>query len=807
MNNNKFKYTALSTAIVLALSACGGSDKDNGNTAQQIDRSPQAGVTQLENVKHWQTISGTIQASDPDSDNLSIAIFDGETEITPVDNVYTLPHGVLTLKSISTFDYLPLTGEAATIKYTVTAKGKSANGSIEIPASITDPLANQQWHLRNTEQSAFSQSEVLVEQMAKRRLGSSASEDELKAEEQKLRDSFVGSKIAGNDLNVAEAHALGITGKGIISVVVDHGTNIGHEDLSDNVLSGRSINLLPNASDPTDPTMTGYWTEQEDKDGNIEEVYEKNDIEAHGTAVSGLIAAKGWNGLGGRGVAPDSSLISINYLDYQRGGLIDLAIIHGMDGSGIRKDENVLFNRSYGYSPAHFLPENEVRESLFAYAPSTLRDGKGALSIVAAGNEFVNGSHNGDYCKRTNVASIGLGCIDVNVSQASRSPHSLTVAAVAANGKKSSYSSAGSALFISAPGGEYRAFAPAMVTTDEMTCLEGYSSFAGVEELYQYGSQAFVEAFANFNYPGHPQNANCNYTNTMNGTSSAAPNTSGVIALILEANPDLSARDIRHILATTAVKNDPENSQVKLTTPTGEFIAHLGWVKNAAGYHFNNYYGFGLANAGKAVKMAMNYKTDLGTQISSEWIDAGSQILETKIDANGFPELVAPTTPSLNLTIPDNDAQGVTHNIVLDDEMTVESMQFRFTISNPEMALYNNPSIPGDTASSAGTDLALEVTSPSGTKAIVLASKHAHLMPAILDGYYRSGYVQLPSVHFLSNAFYGEQAKGTWTVRAVDTDKPDQVNYLNRANKASIVFANSEPSTLEGWGLRVIGRK
>ena len=44
----------------------------------------------------------------------------------------------------------------------------------------------------------------------------------------------------------------------------------------------------------------------------------------------------------------------------------------------------------------------------------------------------------------------------------------------------------------------------------------------------------------------------------MNGTSSATPVTSGSLALILEANPNLTWRDVKYIIAKTATKVDPE---------------------------------------------------------------------------------------------------------------------------------------------------------------------------------------------------------------------------------------------------------
>ena len=37
----------------------------------------------------------------------------------------------------------------------------------------------------------------------------------------------------------------------------------------------------------------------------------------HGTSVAGIINSVGWNNIGGRGVAPEASLIGYNWLDHQ----------------------------------------------------------------------------------------------------------------------------------------------------------------------------------------------------------------------------------------------------------------------------------------------------------------------------------------------------------------------------------------------------------------------------------------------------------------------------------------------------------
>lgn len=79
------------------------------------------------------------------------------------------------------------------------------------------------------------------------------------------------------------------------------------------------------------------------------------------------------------------------------------------------------------------------------------------------------------------------------------------------------------------------------------------------------------------------------------GTSASAPLAAGIFALVLEANPDLTWRDAQHLLAWTA-------NPIPLRK-------NSGWRQNAAGFLFNNQFGFGLMNAETMVRAAINWKT------------------------------------------------------------------------------------------------------------------------------------------------------------------------------------------------------
>lgn len=75
------------------------------------------------------------------------------------------------------------------------------------------------------------------------------------------------------------------------------------------------------------------------------------------------------------------------------------------------------------------------------------------------------------------------------------------------------------------------------------------------------------------------------------GTSPAATIVSGIVALMLTANPKLNWLDVQYCLVASAVKVDPLDEL---------------WEQNGVGRWFNPKFGFGLVNAQKAVQEAVN---------------------------------------------------------------------------------------------------------------------------------------------------------------------------------------------------------
>ncbi|ENZ96782.1 extracellular serine protease [Xanthomonas fragariae] len=514
--------------------------------------------------------------------------------------------------------------------------------------------------------------------------------------------------VPGIDMDVDLLHALGIRGRGVRVGVVDDGLEIGHEDLLDNIIPNGSHNFGNGSHDPTptDPTF------------------------GHGTSVAGIIAAVGWNGRGGRGVAPEALLAGFDFLG--SGGSGSDAEVRYSWGDGPEARTLDIFNNSWGSVEVGY-PDFplEERQSWEALMRST-RGGLGGIYIKSAGNSFRRFRTRDAEGNIVNLCSdlsrtLNVGCMLANVDPLNNVPATIVVASVDATGKRASYSSSGSALWISGLGGEFgyqRKFSPnaaqtsspdtapfiydpAIVTTDLSGCSAGDNVDGTTVENALAGSTSKIDA-------------TCNYSALMNGTSAAAPTVSGVAALILSANPSLTARDVKYILAKTARQIDPWQPAAIYQGS----VIDPGWITNAAGHRFSNWYGFGLADGAAAVYEATYFKP-LPPLRDTQWVQstaAASQI--------GGP------------------ARPAKQHIRITQAMKVESVQLSLATS------HRTP-----------TNLRVVLESPSGTRSYVVTPF------SVLDAeaYAATGfYIDLTS----TNAFLDERAQGVWTLEVTDMSEP-----------------------------------
>lgn len=366
-------------------------------------------------------------------------------------------------------------------------------------------------------------------------------------------------------------------------------------------------------------------------------------------------------------------------------------------------------------------PSQSLLDQLFN-GVTNLRGGYGALYVNSSGNDYFNGSNgtgNLSYCGNgTNSSNYKISCYDAVFDNIFTSPYIIGVAALDANNIKAQYSTPGASIWISAYGGDfgyntnYAAGGtypytngevavpnmPAITTTDRSTCTNKSSNNEFVDSVNP-----------------HSDNPNCNYTNTMNGTSSAAPMVSGVIALMLEANNDLYWKDIKHILASTAVKVDSNFSADSING-----IDYVGWISNQAGFNFHPWYGFGAIDASAAVSEALAWGTQ-GKVLPSSTLSAWNSSAQGSVSLG--------------------EGLESTFSLIESGEGIVEHVLVALAIEHSEP-----------------NHLGFRLESPDGTISTLLTP-----LTAIGTDFSSSTFIYLPS-----NAFYGESKLGEWKLHTYD---------------------------------------
>ncbi len=466
----------------------------------------------------------------------------------------------------------------------------------------------------------------------------------------------------GKDINIKDVFSRSIQGQGVRIAVIDEEVDTTHEDLMGNLLNNEHRNYL-------------YFSDQ--NSSGWRNPYDAM-ASSHGTSVTGLIAAEAFNGIGLTGIAPLSKVAVFNFMNSNvnrtTAVMQDHISVPGFD----------IFNQSWGINFSTDKRPFNIDATYRTLMRNAAIDNNTVI-VRSAGNNF-----------EINIPSIA----DPN----NNTPFTLNTAALDAYGKVSSYSSAGSNLWIATPGGsKTESGEPTIISTDISSC--------------DYG-KAKSTATSSFDKGLTSTNSNCDYTSKFNGTSAAAPIASGVVALIKSANPNLNWREIKHILATTAkppvyVKRTPNG----YINPPAGIDANPSPATNKAGYTFHNDFGFGTIDAKAAVDMAESWNSN----------EFDSAMVNFSLSSQS------------DYLIPNNSSQGVTYNLSTSHDITIESVHLQLTINHPFHG-----------------DLGIKVISPQGTSSWILP---------INNGFTNSGDHRY---ELITNAFYKEKSVGAWKIIVYD---------------------------------------
>eukprot|EP00536_Pseudo-nitzschia_multiseries_P007897 jgi/Psemu1/256671/estExt_Genewise1Plus.C_1910029 len=355
-----------------------------------------------------------------------------------------------------------------------------------------------------------------------------------------------------------------------------------------------------------------------DRNNSNDEFYKRfnsnYDPHQHGTSVASIIGAAANNGECAVGVAPETTLSWCDGLQPDESFLE-----YRLDAMDVSQNsfEIDACTRSTRNKQCSYEGLSTTARRSISNGIRLGRNGLGIVYVFASGNAYYEGD-------------------DTNLKGYTTSRHTISVGAVGKDGIHTYYSTGGASLLLSAPAGDS-------------------------EDL-----QKHIVAKVG---------GGCTSTNI--GTSFASPVVSGVVALMLEINPELGWRDVQGILAQSAtpVRQDPFDRTS---------------VVNGAGLWHSNLYGFGIVNAHRAVELAKTWTNYGEEQVFA--VDSGP--LNYPIFDRSDP--ATPTTASLHI-VPNTREET------------------SFVVESVELLL--------DVVHISRGDLKIALTSPSGTESVLHPGK------------------------------------------------------------------------------------
>lgn len=432
----------------------------------------------------------------------------------------------------------------------------------------------------------------------------------------------------------------------------------------------------PDFDGPNKFKAWGYFNGQQlitnaDFQANPNLMYESGND--HGTSCAGVIAGEA-DAVKTVGAAPGCSLLPIKWESDNFGGLFisDSKLLTALDFIADKVD---VMSNSWGSSPRSNW-ETQVLNRIEQLSINGGKRGKGIIFLWAAGNENCPIQLTSDipipYTAGVDFQGNRLVWVGVRTSRffehnLTNIPGVMHIAALGSTAQRSHYSNYGPSINLIAP------------SSNQHTYFRAQVDGLGITTATGEGSQI---------------------TDSFGGTSSATPLVAGIAALVISANPSLSATEVIALLKQTASK-DLNFTPYPKTAPT-DFDPDTSWdVSPIAPYDtgeftdigspdgtWSPWFGHGKVDALAAITVALanggnnNGDNDNGTTPPS------SNTLELS------------ATP--NLSIPDNEEIGITDTISVEKTGILTSISILIDITHTYIG-----------------DLVVSLVAPSGIETIL----------------------------------------------------------------------------------------
>ena len=415
--------------------------------------------------------------------------------------------------------------------------------------------------------------------------------------------------------------------------------------------------------------------------------------ENHGTACAGVAIAEE-NGVGCVGAAPGCALMPIRTTGY-----LDDESMEDLFQWIITRKASVV-SCSWGPSAVYF-PLSLRQKAAITRAATEGRRGKGCVIVFAAGNANrpTDGVIDESGWERDAIKgpTRWLGGFTVH-------PDVITVSASTSLKTKAAYSNWGAEVSVCAPSNN----APPGVGLPEL----GY--VATPPEVNVYLPGLGIVTTDRTNSDGYDPG---NYTPdsgpaAFGGTSSACPLVAGVAALVLSANPRLTAREVRQVLEQSADKIVDQN-------PDPQFGFQKGTYEQGGR---SDWFGYGKVNAQKAVQLAVQKR-------SVQVLNSGRSFSAIYNTAQA---------------IPDGDAEGLVTSVKLAEAGNIQDITIAVDIDHAYLG-----------------DVEIAVIAPSGDR-ILLQGRTLGIKIKLQISYTLANTASL-------RLLLGSASQGNWQLEVIDS--------------------------------------